>query len=378
MNIRPENPNQRHAIAAFPERTRAPDSLRNIVLGRVTIAIVTLFWLGQFGANTYYSQRSSPESVLDMLLPRALACVAGAAITLACIAIQERYREFRLPARAYLAIAFTIASAAALGTLNRLIVQAFLGAAAGTSGLWEDFLVEVLPRLWIFGSVYAMALAISYSSDVRRREEEITALRAIAQDTQLRALRSQLNPHFLFNALNSIAALIGDGRAALAEQITEDLADFLRITLSLDPHKLIPLAEEVSLQRMYLDIQEVRFPKRLTVVVEISPDVEAALVPNLILQPLIENSIKYAVARSTAPVTLRLGATAEGGQLRIIVEDDGGNAASSRPLKGNRIGLANVAARLSAHFGDDASLSFGPASPKGFSNTILIPLRQEA
>ena len=345
----------------------------NTALRQVTLLVVTLFWISLFAANTIFTQITMPEDAAASLLPRACVCVAGALLTLVCIAIQDRWLGLRLLIRALWAIAFTIVSSAVLGAANYFIFRAFVPE-TGSSGLWVSVGYQLVPRLWVFGSVYAMSLAISYSTEVREREEEIAALQALAQDAQLRALRSQLNPHFLFNALNSIAALIREGRPEQAEEITEHLADFLRITLSLDPQRLITIGDETSLQRIYLDIQKVRFPTRLDVRFEIDPDVENARVPSLILQPLVENSIKYAVARSTAPVTVEIRARAEGDKLQITVEDDGGNAAGAGPSSGNRMGLANVAERLSAHFGDAASLSFGPRSDGGFRNSILIPL----
>ena len=345
---------------------------RNVALRPITIWVVTLFWVAQFSAATLFTQLNAPQAALVALLPRTLVCSAGVAVTLAGIALQDRGRDVRLAVRAYWAIGFTILSALILGVLNHLIFELFIGPMS-TSGFLLSLPGEVIPRLWVFGSVYAMSLAISYSAEVHEREEEIASLRALAQDAQLRALRSQLNPHFLFNALNSIAALIQDDRPKQAEETTENLADFLRITLSLDPQRLITIAEEASLQRIYLDIQKVRFPTRLKIEFAIAPDVEDALVPNLILQPLVENSIKYAVARSTVPVTIRISAEADGGELHIIVEDDGGNA-DARAAKGNKMGLANVAERLSAHFGDAASLSSGLESAGGFRNSIRIPL----
>lgn len=380
MNVWPDKSNERREALSKRNRFVFGVDSRNVALRRITIIIVTLFWVGQFGANTLFAQLNSPEEVLQTLIPRALVCVAGAFISLACIALQDRWRRLRLSVRAYWAIGLTVISSALLGIANILIFEAFVGP-LGSSPYWvrfgSNFPMLVVPRLWVFGSVYAMSLAISYSADVREREEEIAALRGLAQDAQLRALRSQLHPHFLFNALNSIAGLIREGRAQQAEDTTEHLADFLRITLSLDPQRLITLSEEVALQRIYLDIQKVRFPKRLNLVVDIAPDVERALVPNLILQPLVENSIKHAVARSTAPVRVEVRARADGHNLRVVVEDDGGNAASAPAARGSSMGLANVAERLSAHFGNDASLSFGPESG-GFRNVILLPLRRAA
>lgn len=374
MNVRPEQPNEWTAAIALADESPPLGNSKNVALRRFTILIVTLFWIGQFGANALYTQLNSPELTMPALAPRALVCASGAIITLLCIAVQDRWRAHPLRIRAYWAVAFTILSAAALSLLSDPIYAAFLGPM--TSPFWIGFALGTTPRLWVFGSVYGMSLAISYASNLRERENEIAALKSLAQDAQLRALRSQLNPHFLFNALNSIAALIGEGRAKEAEQTTEHLADFLRITLSLDPQRLITVREEVALQRIYLEMQKTRFPTRLNFVVEIAPDVERALVPNLILQPLVENSIKHAVARSTAPVTLRMSARPVHNKLQIRVQDDGGNAASPSVARGSNIGLANVAERLSVHFGRDASLSFGPKDDGGFCNTILIPLRR--
>ena len=381
MNVRPDNPSERHADGGIHGAFATAADSRNVALRRITIIVVTLFWVGQFGANTLFAQLTSPEEVLTTLLPRALVCVAGEVISLGFIAFQDRWRASRLAVRAYWAIGFTIVSALLLGVANLLIFEAFVGP-LGTSSywvrFWANYPMQVLPRLWVFGAVYAMSLAISYSADVREREEEIAALRGLAQDAQLRALRSQLQPHFLFNALNSIAALIREGRAQQAEDTTEHLADFLRITLSLDPQRLITLAEETSLQRIYLDILKVRFPTRLNVLFDIPTDVERALVPNLILQPLVENSIKHAVARSTSPVTVQVRARAAGDHLRITVEDDGGNSSEAAPATGNNMGLSNVAERLNAHFTNDASLSSEPQDEGGFRNTILVPLRRRS
>jgi two-component system LytT family sensor kinase len=372
VNVRSKNQNERHETATIHEVFDGHGDSQNAASRRITLMIVTLFWVGQFGANTLFAQLTSPEVALETLWPRAVVCAAGAAITLGCIVFQERWRHSQLAVRAYWAIACTIVSAAALAEINYVIFAQF-GGGLGTSPFWILFTLQMVPRLWVFGSVYAMALAISYSTDVRAREQEIAALAALAQDAQLRALRSQLNPHFLFNALNSIAALIHEERTQEAEATTEDLADFLRVTLSLDPQRLIQLHEEISLQRSYLEIQKVRFPTRLNVIIDIAPEVENALVPNLILQPLIENSIKHAVAKSSAPVTVTIQARTNGGKLEIKVKDNGAETTNSRAARGTGFGLVNVAARLSAHFGSDAALSFGACEDAGFSNSLVMP-----
>jgi len=348
-----------------------------MALRRTTILVVTLFWIGQFGATTIFAQINALDYAWESVLPRALICVAGEAISLAAIAIQHRWHTSRFYRRAYVAVAFTVVSAAILGALHIVTFDVFVPV-RGNSGFWVGYWSQALPRLWVFASVYAMSLAISYSADVRARDEEIADLRTLAQDAQLRALRSQINPHFLFNALNSIAALIRDRQPDQAEEITEQLADFLRITLALDPQELIPLREEIALQTIYLDIQKVRFPTRLNARIDIAAGANHAFVPSLILQPLIENSAKYAVARSAKPVTVEISAAIEGDRLRIRVADDGGNAAVSPEVGGTGMGLQNVRDRLSAHYGRTASFTAKPRAGGGFENLIVIPLDDRA
>src|SRR5262249_49972768 len=138
---------------------------------------------------------------------------------------------------------------------------------------------------------------------------------------------------------------------------------------------LITLEKELELQRLYLEIEKKRFPDRLTVRVDVPEDLEASLVPSLITQPLIENSIKYAVARSTQPVELEISARRLNDQLEISVEAGGGDGWRTGN-GGACLGLKNVADRIHAHYGDDGSLS-AEATATGFSNRILVPLRLE-
>jgi two-component system LytT family sensor kinase len=158
--------------------------------------------------------------------------------------------------------------------------------------------------------------------------------------------------------------------------MTENLADFLRETLALDPQKLITLGEEVRLQQLYLAIERVRFPDRLNVSIEVPHNLMQVLVPSLITQPLIENSIKYAVARSTDPVDLRIKASESGGMLDLVLEDSGGNAEGCAS-KGDRVGLANVSERLSAHYGSAASFESGRTPDGGFRNVLRLPATTE-
>jgi LytS/YehU family sensor histidine kinase len=223
----------------------------------------------------------------------------------------------------------------------------------------------------VFGSISAIVLAVSYADDIRRREQRISALQALADSAQVRALRNQLNPHFLFNALNSIAGLIAGGHHTSAERMTEDVADFLRVSIAMDAQSLITLGDELRLQDLYLQIEKVRFPDRLLVESDVPDELRTLLVPALITQPLIENSIKYAVARSTGLVRLSIRVRRTDSGIEIVIEDDGGNAAETAP-KGAKLGLSNVINRLHAHYGTSASFQAQVTESGGFRNVIVI------
>jgi hypothetical protein len=308
------------------------------------------------------------------LVPRGISCITGAIISFGILAVQLRLRPHSLVARSLAAGALALGGTALLAALNYPIFLPFMPKDGDSSPLWLAYLFDFLTRFWIFVSISGIILAFSYLADIRAREDRISALQALAQSAQLRALRNQLNPHFLFNSLNSIAGLISGGEGRRAESMTENLADFLRLSLILDPQQLISLREELRLQQLYLSIEQVRFPDRLRVSVDVPEDLQDAMVPSLIAQPLIENSVKHAVAQSTEPVDLRISATARDDCLELVVEDSGGNAPRTS-AKGGHLGLNNVSERLAVQFGEGARAESGPTSQGGFRNVIRLPLR---
>ncbi len=206
------------------------------------------------------------------------------------------------------------------------------------------------------------------ASAAERREGEY---RRAAKAAELRSLRYQVNPHFLFNTLNSLSALVMTGKAEAAETMIQTLSVFYRRSLADDPTGDLPLSEEIALQRLYLEIEAVRFPERLRTRFDIPADLAGALIPGMLLQPLVENSVKYAVAPSRDPVTIAITAVEESGKLAITVSDDGpgGDAGAD----GYGIGLTNVRARLATRFGEEGSLESAPC-PGGYRTTIRMPL----
>ena len=223
-----------------------------------------------------------------------------------------------------------------------------------------------------FGIWVAGCLLVLHERQARASERRVAAANALAQEAQLRALRYQINPHFLHNTLNAIAALILDRRNVEAEQMVIRLGDFFRSSLAQDPLLDATVQDEVALQRAYLEIEEQRFVGRLHLETRVPPDLGQARVPGFILQPLVENALKHGLPREGRPMRLTISAERSGETLLVEVADDGrGSAAADAGAEG--IGLRNVADRLAARFGDAARLTTR-ASPSGFRARIQVPL----
>jgi LytS/YehU family sensor histidine kinase len=209
-------------------------------------------------------------------------------------------------------------------------------------------------------------------------ERQTAEFQRLAQASQLRALRYQVNPHFLFNTLNSLSALMMTQRTEEAEKMILNLSAFFRSTLAIDPVDDVSLSEEIALQRLYLDIESARFPDRLRVLINVPEELMQARIPALLLQPLFENAIKYGVARSETPVTLAVIAKRCGECLEVVVENDGGQyfhrVADARNGAGTGVGLLNVRERLRARFGEEASCRAGHDPDGCYRVTLRMPL----
>ena len=234
---------------------------------------------------------------------------------------------------------------------------------------------------WFFffaawSAFYLAALAQAQALGAQRRA---ALAEAAARSAQVRALRYQVNPHFLFNTLNSLSSLVMTGRAEKAEEMLLALSTFFRTSLSLDPSADVTLAEEIDLQRLYLDIEKVRFPSRLKVEIHIPEELENARLPALILQPIVENAIKYGVSSTREKVTLRIEARPLGdGRFEIVISNSGKpggeSARQSDRIDSTGVGMANVCQRLSARFGAHAKCEFGPLPNGGYQVHIIMPL----
>ncbi|MCW1429247.1 sensor histidine kinase [Novosphingobium sp. JCM 18896] len=242
------------------------------------------------------------------------------------------------------------------------------------AGFWEDNADLILGRYFLLLAWAAIYLALASAEQARAAERREGEYRRAAQAAELRSLRYQINPHFLFNTLNSLSALVMTGKGEAAERMIQTLSTFYRRSLTGDSTGDVRLEEEIGLQKLYLEIEAVRFPERLRTAIEVPQALADAPVPGMILQPLVENSIKYAVAASKTPVTVTITARAEERTLVLTVSDDGPGIGPGSKSEGCGIGLANVRDRLKARFDGKASLEAGPRLGGGFATVIRLPL----
>ena len=276
------------------------------------------------------------------------------------------------------------------------LATAILGAALQASGVWvalsapwsalmlRSGLVQAdratllvgFAGLFIIGvPLYLISIAVHYLmitfEESRAAERLALESQVAAREAEVRALRAQLNPHFLFNSLNSINALIGSDPEA-ARRMCESLGDFLRRTLALGARDTVTLGEELALVDRYLAIERVRFGERLRVERRLDSEAERCLVPPLLLQPLVENAIKHGVAERIEGGTVRIAAASRDGALTIEVENDTDVDAPAR--QGQGVGLENVRRRLDALDARSARLDVRRIADQ-FRVTLTLPVQ---
>ncbi|MFB3132830.1 MAG: sensor histidine kinase [Rhodothermales bacterium] len=229
-------------------------------------------------------------------------------------------------------------------------------------------------NILVYGLIAGIAHAFTYYQRYRQRELKAVQLESELARARLQALKTQLHPHFLFNTLHSISTLMyRDVRAA--DRMLARLSELLRLTLESSDAQEVPLRDEVAFLEKYLHIEQIRLGDRLTVAFDVDPAVEDALVPNLVLQPLVENAVKHGIAPRSAPGRIEIHAWAENGHLRLRVADDGLGMSDAPASAGTGIGLANVQARLEHLYGEAHRLRLRPAQPTGLIVDVTLPLR---
>jgi two-component system LytT family sensor kinase len=222
--------------------------------------------------------------------------------------------------------------------------------------------------------VYAAIVAAAHGAGYYRRSREHEQLEARLAETRLQLLSMQLQPHFLFNTLNTIAELVHDDPDR-ADYMIAGLSDLLRRALDLGTAQEIPLEAELDLLSRYLDIQKARFGERLQVRTAIDDGARDAVVPVLLLQPLVENAIRHGLAERLAAGRIDIAISRAGAMLLISVTDDGPGAARNAAGQKERLGLGNTRARLDALYGSDHRLELTNAPDRGARVLLEIPYR---
>jgi two-component system LytT family sensor kinase len=287
-------------------------------------------------------------------------------------------RDQRAPTIAfYLVIAFALAfTVAALGGFVRreFVPPPVLppGRVPRERPIWGLTRARLLNDYTIALAIFATGVARDYFARYQRRLEESTRLRAQLVEARLSALQSQLNPHFLFNTLNGISALVDRDPKGVRRMIAR-LGELLRATLEPSSEPEVSLSRELEMLDRYLEILRIRFQGRLETSVNASPAIGEALVPPMILQPLVENSMKHAVSRTSGESRVDISAEHQGDSLVLTVKDSGAQNAPEPAAPSFGIGLRNTRSRLGALYGDQYSLDTARNESGGFTATIRIP-----
>jgi len=357
---------------------------------QVAILSILGFWLFYVIVLTLRASIGDWPAQGEMALRRIVVTIFGIGITYLLYLFLRQFEDRALSTRIITAFAAAIPCAIIIAWCNHYVFNIYY-----PENLWDEAHVEEMrkymaqdnfalksisedatSRFFFIVSWASLYLTLSYAGEVRQVERKAARFAQAAQDAELRSLRYQVNPHFLFNTLNSLSTLVMRSQPEEAEEMILNLSKFYRTSLSGDPLEDVPLSEEVHLQNLYLDIEAVRFPERLRTKVHIPDELLGVLVPGLILQPLVENAIKHSVAHSKRPVTITISARSDGDNLILTVADDG----DPRPVdlqddgKSSGIGLANVRDRLETRFGRQASLQTVRPVEGGYIAQLTLPL----
>jgi sensor histidine kinase YesM len=352
------------------------------------------FWffmgvLGFFTLILWYAE-ASRESVGHVTVQAILGLVCSLLLHQAFTALSK----YSLTIRIFIGFLLVL-STAFLWTFMHMQVYVLL---TGFEAVWEEFGGWYFSGIFIFLCWTGLFHGVRYydlmqfehrimlKAEANTREEHLKRVRAQseARDAKLKMLRYQLNPHFLCNSLNAINSLIEIGESAKAQLMTVQLSEFLRYSLDTDPDAKITLLDEIDALNLYLEIEKTRFEERLNIIIQIAPSAQFALLPSLLLQPLIENSMKHAIGKSESGGTISIIASTTKTELVLIVMDTGNRSLEETQHNMDKnlatrkgVGLANIKQRLSALYQDAYGINTEFESSGGLTTTIHLPLEFE-
>lgn len=342
-------------------------------LGGATLKLAALFWLSVLITDSILwgvAGTDPVESAIGKLVLNSF----GALLTIVVTALLFRFRRANLLTKAVLAFAFSLIAAPVYGLFDYAVHQWWVWPVMLEFSM-TNFGYTLVSSAAMFFGWSCLYVSLIYSFEVRDRERSLAAAREEALAAQMRALRYQVNPHFLFNTLNSIAGLIEEGAATRAERMVLSLSTFLRTTLALDPMHDVTLADELTLQEDYLDIELERFSDRMSFSIDAPDDIRQGLVPTLILQPLVENAVKHGVGRSSEPIGIRIIARRNAERLSIVVDNDVRRDDGDVAPEGFGIGLRNVADRIRTRFGSEGGFTTTVHEGAVYRAEIELPWR---
>jgi signal transduction histidine kinase len=336
------------------------------------------FWLAYLVVRTAAAAADPPATINDdfpYFANRVIVVATYAVLTGVLLAIVAGPRAQRSSWGRNLAL---VLGALALAPLTAYSERFWPQQLAGFSPAPYPFIIYLFQFGWalpLWGLTQAL---LGYHFETMAQSRAVTRAQALAYDAQLRMLHYQINPHFLFNTLNAISTLVLEKRNEQAESMLLRLAGFLRYSLDRQPTELAAMTAELDAQRKYLEIERTRFDEKLKVTFSVEPGLENARLPSLILQPILENAIKYAITPRAEGGSIDVAASRDGELLRISIEDDGpGLPPEGDPRRRRGVGLANARERLELIYGGRAGLTARNREPHGCRVDIWLPLEEE-
>lgn len=348
---------------------------------RIALVLGAALFIGSIlTLELYFNSRATGVAVdlLDIAIPQFVR--AGLWAALAPLILQLRAKVPLRRGHGVGGVAFHLAASfvvMATYYLGRMWSYSWWYATPGADGFWTAALQNFYGRNLIDMVYYWGVLALGYGIEMshRLRNEELKAaqLETELAETELKALRQQLHPHFLFNTLNTIAVLVRESRPDQAVALISRLGALLRQALDQTGVAEVTLQQEIDFLDNYLEIQRARFSDQLTVTFDIAPETRRARIPNLLLQPLVENALVHGIAPKTTPGHLGIVARTERGELLLEVRDDGPGLTNATARAKEGVGLNNTRARLAKLYGPKAQLSLQSQAGRGMCVQIVLP-----
>ena len=310
---------------------------------------------------------SNPGAIRDHALSPLLLFLVSSALRPAC-------RDLLRKSRSWLAFGILAATLCLLGGASTAVTSTFV--LQGVRGLrWPTLIASSVQFAFVLALWCSVYFGIKLWQEASDERERLLRAETAARDARLGALRSQLNPHFLFNSLNAVSTLVLDGKAAAATQMLAQIGELLRSSLDTGATPEVPLSQELALTERYLAIEQTRLGERLRVELALAPETVDALVPTMLLQPLVENAVRHGVVPQLGGGTVAIASSREGSRLHLAVRNSGPRRSVRANGEVSGIGLRNTAERLTTLYGPDHHFSLRWPAAGGCEAAVDLPFR---